>query len=222
MIRCVLLVLLLVEPTRAEPPTLTVKRTATEFPKATPEALRKALNNEALTVSDGKGLLAHVWLPKELSSEATNAQLNTGVTLRHLTPGTFLGVMQLARGWVDYHQQEIDAGVYTLRLAIQPNTKDHEGTAPHRDFAILSPVAKDTKLEPLPIKTLISQSGSITGGTHPVVLMLHPHAKPDEQARIARRGKAGQALFTRVPIHRTKETYFLGLGLNLLGTGIDE
>ena len=54
----------------------------------------------------------------------------------------------------DYRKQKVPAGVYTLRLALQPVSDDHGGTAPYRDFCLLSPAADDRKPDLLSPKAL--------------------------------------------------------------------
>lgn len=206
----------------AAEPTLTVKLAPTEVPKEIADGLRKSLRGDAHLVRDAKGAFATLWLCQELAVSATPEQRKVGLTYRHLAPGTLLGVLHLQRGWRDFHEQEVEAGIYALRYAVQPNTKDHEGTAPHRDFAILVPIAKETKPDPLPLKTLIAHSGTITGGTHPVVLQLYPHPKPDATPSITRVGKAGHTLRTTHTLRSDKTTTPMGIAFNLLGTGTEE
>jgi hypothetical protein len=219
--RCVVFLLLGTTLYAAEPK-LSVKHEALDPPKDLQPAIRTTLPKQAFVVSDPKGTLCTLWLRKEIPAEATVEQIKAGLTYRAIPPTTVLGAIQFKRSWIDFHQQEVDAGVYTLRLAIQPNSKDHEGTAPHREFCILSPAAKDAKLDTLTMKALIAQSGFITGGTHPVVMMLYPHPKPEAEAAVVRKGKAGQALTVLGEVRIGEKKYPLGFAFNLLGVGTDE
>jgi hypothetical protein len=121
--------------------------------------------------------------------------------------------VRLAAPWTDFKSQEVPAGSYTLRLAIQPDTKDHEGTAPHRDFCILVPAAADPKPDVLPLKEIIKRSGTATGGTHPVAMLLFPHPKPPAKPVVLTKGKV-----TAIAVRATAD---LGFAFTVRGTGVD-
>ncbi len=120
------------------------------------------------------------WLRSEIPLEATEDQIANGVTYREVVSGSLIGCVEVHRNWVDFRKQEIKPGVYTLRLAVQPATGDHEGTAPHQDFCVLCPADKDTNPEPREIAKLIELSSKVTGTAHPSVMLLFPVKKPAE------------------------------------------
>ena len=45
-----------------------------------------------------------------------------------------VGAVQFPEVWKDYRKQKIKAGVYTLRIGVQPEDGDHMGTAPFNEF----------------------------------------------------------------------------------------
>jgi hypothetical protein len=98
-------------------------------------------------------------------------------------------------------------------LALQPKSKDHEGTSPYRDFCILVPVALDEKVDVLTLKEMVSKSGKATGGTHPLVMLLVPHATPRAAPEVLTHGK-------RVAIG-VRATNRLGFGFTVMGTWTD-
>jgi hypothetical protein len=158
-----------------------------------------------VVVSDKSGAICSFWLRKEIPLLAAKEP----PTYRAVKPGTLIGVVQLHRDWRDFKTHEVPAGVYTLRLALQSETKDHQGTAPHRDFVILVPAKEDTKPEVLPLKTIIQKSGVATGGTHPVVMLLFPFEKPE----VIVKGK-------RVVVGVQSNEKF-GFAFTVLGSGVD-
>ena len=157
-------------------------------------AIRALLADRALRVTDSAGAYGTLWLRKDLPAKTAADRGKTGLTYRAIAPAAVIGAVQFEKPWVDYRQQEIPAGVYTLRLAIQPASKDHEGTAPHREFCILTPAAQDATASEMPLKKLIALSSEITGGTHPLVMMLAPNPTPNAKPAIADSGKGVIAL----------------------------
>ena len=153
--------------------------------------------------------MCSLWLAKAIP--LTNTKVEP--TYRSVTPGTLIGAVRFARAWIDFRTQEIAAGVYTLRLALQPVSKDHEGTTPYRDFCILVPAAEDKKPDVLPLKTLIAMSGKATGGTHPVVMLLVPHPKPAAEPVILHNDKRA--------VVGVRANARLGFGLTVIGVWTD-
>ena len=84
--------------------------------------------------------------------------------------------------------QEIPAGAYTLRFAVQPDIGDHTGTAPHPDFCLMCPAAKDRSADPIEKKDLIALSSEVNEGRHPAVLLLFPSAARDDAPKVVGKG----------------------------------
>ena len=98
------------------------------------------LDTKAMSVSDEKGkVLCTVWACKALETKATADQAKAGLKYAHLEQTTLVGAVQFPDMWKDYRKQNIKAGVYTLRIGIQPEDGDHQGTAPFNEFCLLSP-----------------------------------------------------------------------------------
>lgn len=172
--------------------------------------VKKLLGESAFVVTDGGKPSLSLWLRTELTSRATPEQMKNGLTYRELPEGTILGVIQFESAFVDFRKQEIPAGVYTLRLAVQPDTGDHTGTAPHQDFAVLSPVADDKSADDVELKALVGMSAKILGGDHPAVMLLFPNREKGDGPAVA--GKEGGAW-----VLNYKRTVAVGCEKSVLG-----
>jgi hypothetical protein len=146
----------------------------TSAPKEVQEPIRKMLDERCVQLLDAKGnLLAEVWFRKDVPVNATDAQIKNGLTYAEVPESTVFGAIRFPKQITDYRKQKIPAGVYTLRLSIQPMDGDHMGTAPYSEFLLLSPVADDKTPNTMEAKKLQEMSGKTTGG-HPGVLLLFP------------------------------------------------
>ena len=130
-----------------------------EPPKDLGDAVRAVLDNKAMTVTDDKGkVLCTVWACKSLETKATADQAKAGLKYTHLEETTLVGAVQFPEGFRDYRKSNIKPGVYTLRLGIQPEDGDHQGTAPYNEFCLLIPAGDDKKPDVLDAETLHQQS----------------------------------------------------------------
>jgi hypothetical protein len=159
-------------------------------PQALKEPIRSLLGDEAVQVFDGDGKhLATLWLRKEIPTKAIKEQVKNGLTYREIPPSTVVGAIELVQNWKDFRHHEIEKGVYTLRIAVQPTSDDHVGTAPFQDFCLLCPADKDEKPDLLEPKALVELSAESHGGTHPVAMLLFPYSKPEEKPKWVAQGK---------------------------------
>jgi hypothetical protein len=146
----------------------------TPAPKEVQEPIRKLLGERCVQLHSAKGdVLAEIWLRKDVPATATDAQIKNGLTYHEVPESTVFGVIRFPKQIRDYRKQKIPAGVYTLRLALQPMDGDHMGTAPYSEFLLMSPAAEDKTPEKIEAKKLQEMSGKTTGG-HPAVLLLFP------------------------------------------------
>jgi hypothetical protein len=73
----------------------------------------------------------------------------------------------------DRRGQTINPGLYTLRYSNFPVDGAHQGAAPQRDFALMSPIADDPDPNSTPgFEALVKLSGKASGSPHPAVLSL--------------------------------------------------
>ncbi len=196
-------------------------RTKTE--KTTPPeelsaAVRGVLMPTCEVVSDAAGnAICEVWFRDELPGKGTADQLKNGLTYRELPETTIVAAIRFPKVFIDFRKQEIPAGTYTLRIAYQPDTGDHTGTAPHTEFALLSPAAKDTEVAELEVKALYKMSLGATGGDHPGVMLLYPYRGTEAEATITDRGDAVRTLNVRRPIATDAGRSMIGFAITVSG-----
>jgi len=146
----------------------------TEAPPAElPAALRGAVRADALQVKGPGGSLCEIWLRLSVPVAAAPST-ELGITFGQIAEGTLLGVMRIAAPATDYRNQKIKPGLYTLRYADNPVDGNHQGVAPQRDFALLSPVTEDADPGTITRDEAIKRSAKTTGTKHPSVWSLWP------------------------------------------------
>lgn len=128
------------------------------------------LGSSGLRVKRGTATLCDIWLCKEWAVVA-DFKATTEV-LYPFQPGQLIGVVKFARKGNDFRDQDIGAGLYTLRYAHQPVDGNHVGTSATKDFLLLTKAAKDTSPEVIDFKKLAKQSAEAAGSSHPALLPL--------------------------------------------------
>lgn len=142
--------------------------------EAPPEELsapiRDGLNATGLRVSRGSNKFCDIWLAKEWS---TKADFTPSLSMLYpFSVGEFIGVIRYHKKGGDFRDQEVPAGLYTLRFALQPEDGNHVGTSETRDFMLLLPVAEDTDPAVMAEDVLWKTSASAVGTSHPAMLSL--------------------------------------------------
>jgi hypothetical protein len=197
-----------------------VKPATTAPPKELNESVRKLLTGKSVQFHgpDG-GLVAELWFRKEVPAEATPEQVKNGVSYREVPQTTILGAVRFDKGWSDYRQQKVKAGVYTIRLGFQPQDGDHMGTAPFPEFGVLIAAAKDTSAGPMEVKKMQEQSAASIGTSHPAVCLLYPNDKPGAAPQLVTKPGDQVVLDTRaeVSVGGKATGGALGIGLTLVG-----
>ncbi len=202
----------------AAPPKLTLTTAKADPPKEVAEAVAKLLDTEAVAVaSDDNALSLTLWFRAELPTAATADQIKNGLTYREIPEGTLLGVVQFDKAFTDFRKQEIAAGVYTLRLAVQPDTGDHTDTAPHQDFALLVPAKADDTADALEVKAVVKLSLKATGGDHPGVMLLYPHHGKEEKAEVVAHKDGPRGVRLRRAVTNGDKKATLGVSLVIDG-----
>ncbi|MCZ2343975.1 MAG: hypothetical protein LC104_19585 [Bacteroidales bacterium] len=198
---------------------LQVTAQTTDVPASVAKEIQTKLDPNALTVrhADGDKLLT-LWFRTVIPAEASPAQVRNGLTYREIPTGTLFAVVQFHTDFTDYRKQTVPAGVYTLRFAIQPDVGDHIGTTPHPEFALLSPIAKDTEPAIVDGKDLLKRSSTITDGDHPAVMLLFPHHGREAGAKIVDKGEGVWALLTRRAVDADGDKSSLGFALTIAGS----
>jgi hypothetical protein len=201
----------------ADPGRLSAKVASLDPPAELAGPVGKLLDKNAVVVADKDGApVLTVWFRSAVPVQATAEQVANGLTYREVPEGMLVGAVKFAGPFVDYRKQEITAGVYTLRFLVQPDVGDHMGTAPHPEFLVLSPAGQDSDPEPLEPKALIKLSSASTGGDHPGVMLLFPHAAKEAGPTLLEKdGVMALALRRTVEVEGKKAA--LGFALTVAG-----
>jgi len=134
---------------------------------------------QAFKVTSGTRTLCEIWLRKAVPVQADFAPSQT--VLYPFDVGQVVGVIRYPRKTTDYRNQEIGAGVYTLRYGLQPVDGNHVGTSETRDFLLLSPAAEDKDPAKLEAEDLYKFSRDASETTHPAILPMQA-VSPDADA----------------------------------------
>lgn len=110
-----------------------------------------------------------IWLFKNVTVPALKGK---GDVIYPFKQGQMLGVIRYSRSGSDFRDQDIEAGVYTLRYAHQPVDGAHVGTSPTRDFLMLLDAKRDKTLKPAGRDEMNEQSAEVAGSSHPAILSL--------------------------------------------------
>jgi hypothetical protein len=203
---------------RADDVTGTAKVNKADPPAELKEEFRNLLADQAVQVADDKGeTWATFWFRKAIPSKAEPEQVENGLSYRELEQTTLIGAVQFAQPWTDFRKQKIAAGVYTLRIAIQPMDGDHQGTAPYTDFCLLIPAAKDEKPATMEIKALHELSAHAPGGTHPGVMLLFPNDKPEDQPKLSGKPNNIVVLNVKLAVEAKGKSTSLGFAFVVVG-----
>jgi hypothetical protein len=185
-------------------------------PKEVAPEIAGLLSPEAMRVLDPKGqVLCEIWWRK--SVPLAKAPTGQHAVYRDLKETALLGVIRWNQAAADYRKQKIQPGVYTLRLAYQPEDGDHMGTAPYTEFLLLSPAKMDK--EPAALenpKDLHELSAKASGSNHPAVFLLFP-AKPVAQPEIRDHGNGHIVLHATLQAEHNGKTFPLPIALTVSG-----
>src|SRR2546430_9460642 len=154
-----------------------VKVADKEPPNQISESIRKTLPPKTVQVFNGDTPVFEFWFGSEVSLKAKPRSADKA--LGSIQETTLLGAVSVRSGQRDYKDNEIAAGVYTLRFGLQPQDGDHLGSAEYPYFAVLIPAKNDTQLDGITtFKAMTKASGKDTASGHPIVLSLRP-VSPD-------------------------------------------
>lgn len=133
-------------------------------------AITETLATTGYKITSGKRTVAEIW---PCRAWTTKADFKPTVSIGYpFESGQLMGLIRYPRKGGDFRGQEIPAGLYTLRYALQPVDGNHVGTSETRDFLLLLPVADDASAETLKVESLHKISKKSAGGTHPTMLSL--------------------------------------------------
>ena len=81
-------------------------------------------------------------------------------------------IAEIAGNGEDFRGQDVEAGTYIVRFALQPEDGNHVGTSDTRDFLLLLKPTDDTSPATIAKEGLFPKSASAAGTTHPCMLSL--------------------------------------------------
>jgi hypothetical protein len=201
----------------AEAADYSIKVVNAEPPKEIQEAIRSLLADRSVQLLDAKGeVLAEVWVRKEVPGKATEAQVKNGLTLREIPETSVMGALRVPKQLLDYKKQKVPAGVYTLRLAYQPENGDHMGTAPYGEFCLVCPAAEDKDPGTMKAKALFEMSTKATTG-HPGVFLLFPGKGATAEPKLVDRGEGHWTILLKLDVTVGGMKASIGIGLTLIG-----
>ena len=213
--RWAVVALLLTAAAQAAPYTIKVEKAAP--PKDLSPDVAAALSDESVQLLNAKGeVLAQVWFCKTV--HAKSAQFTGTPTYQDLQETSLLGAVRYPAEIRDYRKQKIKAGLYTLRLGLQPMDGDHMGTAPDPYFALLVGAAKDKQTAPLKDgKQLFELSSKSIGKTHAGVFLLFPLDKAPAEPKLVNKGSGTWAVEWKETATAGGQTAALPIALTLVG-----
>ena len=139
-------------------------------PESLPEATRKMIASEGVTVKAGDVAVVSFWM-RSAPFEGAPAG-GFGVRFDNVPEGAFLGVLEFPEKGSDFREQSVPPGVYTIRFGLHPEDGNHMGVAPSRDFALLAPVDQDLEVaKNFDFDGIVELSAKV-GNPHPTVARL--------------------------------------------------
>jgi hypothetical protein len=194
------------------------KPRSSAVPKELSKPVAELLGDRAVQLLDANGgVIAEIWLRKEIPAKATAEQVKNGLTLHEIEESMILGAIRFDQPGSDYRQQKIQPGVYTIRLGFQPMDGDHMGTAPHSEFGLLVPAKADAKPDIMTAKELQDLSKKASGSSHPAVFLIYPNEKPADAFTLVDKGNRVWVLNMKLPVTAANQKTAIGIGLTLIG-----
>jgi hypothetical protein len=155
---------------------LTLKTADLPPPREIDPAIQKLLQPKAIQLVEGDQPAFQFWLVNDLPLQSKPG----AKPLDAVKQATLLGVVSVPKALRDYRDDEIAAGVYTMRFALQPQDGNHLGSSEFLYFAALTPAKLDTKPDGITdYKSLVKVSSKETSTDHPVILSLRPTGSGD-------------------------------------------
>ena len=140
--------------------------------------LQTLLQSQAVQVVEGDKTLLELWLAKEVPLQSKPA--SAAKAMDAVKPASLLGAVVTPSARRDYRDDEVPAGTYTMRFALQPQDGNHSGSSEFGYFGVLVPAKLDTKPDAIKdYKELMKASSKETSTDHPMVLSLRPAASTE-------------------------------------------
>jgi hypothetical protein len=152
---------------------LALKVVDKEPPKEIDASIRAKLQSKAVQLLDGDKPVFEFWFATEILLQSKPASVSKALDAIRQT--TLLGAVSVGGNQRDYRDDDLAAGVYSMRFVLQPQDGNHLGTSEFSYFVALTPAKIDTKLDGIAdYKALVKASSKETTTDHPVILSLRP------------------------------------------------
>jgi hypothetical protein len=137
--------------------------------------VRDSLSPSTLHISEVNDPYCDIWLRSSVPV-ADQIDKSAGIVFAEIPQGTLLGAIKFTPAATDYHNQQVQPGVYTLRYLLIPVDGNHQGKAPNRDFVVLVPAVLDLTPALMAPQDLLELSRKASSTGHPSVWSLVPPA----------------------------------------------
>ena len=178
-----------------------LKVTDTAPPNELAQAFRDTLDTKAVQLLVGDKPVLEFWFRKDIPLTSKPAPGQTA--LDAIKEVTFLGAVRVHETRKDFRKDDIEKGVYTLRLGIIPQDGNHLGTTPFPYMAVLVPAKYDTGMDAIgDHDTLAKTSGQDTYDEHPNTLSMQPLKGAEgegEFPRLAEGGDDWKFIYLKLP-----------------------
>jgi len=134
-----------------------------------PAAYSALIETTGYRVIGPKGPWCEVWLRKSIP---VGAKSGDAAIVLPIAQGTLLGILRFPGNGQDRREQQLKAGVYTMRYSNYPVDGAHQGVAPQRDFTLLTPIANDADPAATPEFAKLVEMSKTSGNPHPAVFLL--------------------------------------------------
>lgn len=144
-----------------------------EAPKGLSPAIAKLINPEGHRIASDDGPVVDLWLLKDVALKTDFKP--TLSRMYAFEPGQLIGAIRVGEGadFTDFRGQEMHAGTYTLRYALQPTDGNHVGTSDTSDFLLALPADIDKRSDSIKsFEDLSKLSAKAARATHPAIFSL--------------------------------------------------
>jgi hypothetical protein len=160
-----------------------------------PAAYASVIQTQGYRLAGPAGPWCEVWFRKSIPSGSKSSDDSVALPIPQ---GTLIGILRFPGQGADRRGQVIKPGVYTMRYSNFPVDGAHQGVAPQRDFALLTPVTNDADPAATPaFAPLVQMSLKASGTPHPAVFSIEPPAGTTFPA-VAKEGEKGWTLSVKV------------------------
>lgn len=141
------------------------------LPDGVPDSVKALVRTEGIVVKSPDGKESAAYWTRQASFQGDPVSGN-GIRMKTIPEGALIALVNFPNGGSDFREQSIPAGVYTVRYGLHPEDGNHMGVAASRDFAVLTPVAKDTDAgKNISFKELVEMTKTV-GNAHPTIVRL--------------------------------------------------